>query len=389
MGSTIASYCRLCPASCGVLVTVEDGVAVRLTGDRADPASRGYVCPKGRRMIALTDDPRRLDEPMLRDARGNLVPVDWDTALGDLGEKLAAIRDQFGAYAVGMYAGTMLDTAGRAAGVRFMDAIGSPSTYTSLTIDAVAKVFVTRLMSGRERAWPATDFDTTTLLVILGENMVVSHGGYSYVPDPISYLRQVTRRGEVWVIDPRRTETARLATHHLVPRSGTDFAVLAHLVREVLVEGADTDYLAEHGRHVDELRAAVEPFDRATTSRISGIAPEDLDELLVTIRRHRRLAVVTGTGVSMASTGNVAEWMAFALQIVTGSFERLGGRWFNHGATFDPARVPLRPRSSSSSPGRGRGRRSAVCRVSTRARSCRLRSRQVTCTRYWSRAATR
>ena len=53
MTETITSYCRMCPASCGVRVTVDNGAAVQLAGDRDHPVSRGYVCPKGRRMAKL------------------------------------------------------------------------------------------------------------------------------------------------------------------------------------------------------------------------------------------------------------------------------------------------------------------------------------------------
>jgi anaerobic selenocysteine-containing dehydrogenase len=103
----------MCPALCGVRVTTDGGVVTRLTGDPDHPLSRGYLCPKGRKMAALTDDPERLDEPMVRDRGGKLVTVDWDTAIGDLADRLAAIRDRFGPYAIGNYSGTMFDAAGR------------------------------------------------------------------------------------------------------------------------------------------------------------------------------------------------------------------------------------------------------------------------------------
>jgi anaerobic selenocysteine-containing dehydrogenase len=95
MTETITSYCRMCPASCGVRVTVDNGAAVRLAGDRDHPVSRGYVCPKGRRMIDIVDDPAVLDEPLMRDPQGTLVQVDWDTALGDLAERLSLIQERY------------------------------------------------------------------------------------------------------------------------------------------------------------------------------------------------------------------------------------------------------------------------------------------------------
>jgi anaerobic selenocysteine-containing dehydrogenase len=347
---TVTSFCRMCGACCGVRVTVEDGAALRLAGDRDHPLSLGYACPKGRRMIGLVDDPAVLDEPLMRDRRGRLVPVDWETALGDLGAKLNLVLAQSDPYAIGLYTGTSQDSTARYAASRLMSAVGSPSTYTSTTVDSIGKVLVPKLMAGREGLVPAVDFDATTLLLIVGENMVVSHGGFSYFTNPVWYLRKITQHGELWVIDPRHTETARLASRHLSGRSGSDFAVFAYLIRALLRDGADQEYLRDHARRADELRAAVEPFDLATASRYTGLGPGDLEDLLRAVRRHRRLAVVTGTGVTMAATGTVTEWLAYALQVVTGSFERPGGRWFNHGARFWPSRMTP-PDTSAFGPG--------------------------------------
>jgi hypothetical protein len=71
----VTSFCRMCGACCGVRVTVEDGGALRVAGDRDHPVSRGYACPKSRRMIGMIDDPAVLGEPMMRDSRGKLVPA--------------------------------------------------------------------------------------------------------------------------------------------------------------------------------------------------------------------------------------------------------------------------------------------------------------------------
>ncbi len=347
---TEKTFCRMCPALCGVLVDVDEGTVRKVSGDNGHLLSKGYTCPKGRKMGALVDDPHRLDRPMMRNRAGELVPVGWDEALDDLAGRLTDIRQRHDGYAIGGYMGTIMDTPGAAYLGRLLGALGSPSLYTSATVDAIAKVLIPKLMSGRERLSPSIDFDQTTLMIVIGENMVVSHGGFSYFPDPVRSLRRVVDRGEVWVLDPRRTETARLATRHLTPRSGTDFAVLAHLIRELLLEGADHEYLAAHARQLDELTHSVQPFDREFTAALTGLAATDLEALLATVRRHRRLAIVTGTGVTMTATANVTEWMTFALQIVTGSFERPGGRWFNHTAAMDPDQN-LGPDSASFEPG--------------------------------------
>ena len=76
--------------------------------------------------------------------------------------------------------------------------------------------------------------------VLVGSNPLVSHGHSNAMPDPIVRLREhQARGGALWVIDPRRTETARLADHHLAPVPSTDHLVLAYVVRELLRDGAD------------------------------------------------------------------------------------------------------------------------------------------------------
>ena len=63
----------------------------------------------------------------------------------------------------------------------------------------------------------------------------------------------------------------------------------------------------------------------SATVALTGLDRADLEDLLGAVRRHRRLAVVTGTGVTMAATGTVTEWLVYALQIITDNFRFLGG----------------------------------------------------------------
>ena len=48
MAAVESSICRICTNHCAIKVTIEDGVAVRVQGDRANPVYRGYSCVKGR-----------------------------------------------------------------------------------------------------------------------------------------------------------------------------------------------------------------------------------------------------------------------------------------------------------------------------------------------------
>ncbi|HEX4244110.1 MAG TPA: molybdopterin dinucleotide binding domain-containing protein, partial [Acidimicrobiales bacterium] len=227
--------------------------------------------------------------------------------------------------------GSAFDTNGRRVAERFIRTLGSPQIYTATTIDTPCKPLVMELMTGHPGLVPLLDWDRAHFAILFGTNPVVSHGHSNPFPDPVTRLRKIARDGELWVIDPRRTETARLATRHLAPRPGTDHILLAYLVNQLLHEGADRPYLAAHATGVDALAAAVAPFDLASSAERCGLPETDLSDLLAAIRRHGSASAQTGTGVTMSAGANVAEWLVWALNIVTHSYDRPGAMWFNPG----------------------------------------------------------
>jgi anaerobic selenocysteine-containing dehydrogenase len=326
---------------CGLLVTVDDGTVTRVRGDPSHPVSEGYTCPKGRALGRFHHHPDRLDEPELRRAGGARTPG-WDAVLDDLAERIRVAVDESGPDAVGAYHGTWswFDAIGRRACDRLLDRLGSRSRYSALTVDAVNRSYVAARVAGTPHLVPQLDPDTAGTLVLIGTNPVVSHGHSMGLADPIRQLRAIAARGELWVVDPVRSETARLADRHLAPRPGSDHWILAHVVRELLRDGADGEYLRRHASGVEALTAAVEPFARDRVAARAGVDGSLLDGLVDALRGPARSTVLTGTGVTMAQDGIVTEWLTWVVNAVTGSWERPGGPWCNPGYL---TRLDLRP----------------------------------------------
>jgi anaerobic selenocysteine-containing dehydrogenase len=294
--------------------------------------SQGYVCPKGMTLIEDQYSARRLHTAAMS-VRGERQTASVAEVLDDLAAKLSSIVDAYGPDAVATFRGNAAYTDRGAMFVarRFMEGLGTASRYSTRSLDAVSKEAVGALMGRRPdfAAFPIMDTERATLTVLVGTNPVVSHGHDFWAADPVRRIKRLRERGELWVIDPRRTETARLADRHIAPRPGTDYAVLAYMVGEILREGSNQQYLADHAINVDALRSAVVPFTAETVSAIADVDIADVDELVAAIRRHGRLAGKSGTGLSMSAKPCVPEWLLWALHIVTGSFERPGGLWFN------------------------------------------------------------
>lgn len=338
------SFCRFCQALCGIVVRTDGDRVLEVRGDPEHPLSRGYVCPKGRALGAWHHHPDRIDVATVR-AGGTVTASGWDDTLGHLAARLGDISEESGPDAIAIFFGTgsSFDAAGGRIAAAFHAKLGSRSRYTARTLDTPCRPLVADLMGGNPALIPAIDHDTTTLLVFAGTNPVVSHGHLASLSDPVVRLRHLASDGrEVWVLDPRRTETARLATRHVAIRPGTDHAFFAHAIRELLPT-ADRAELDARADGVERLAHAVAPFDRATTAALTGLDPSTLDDFVAAIRRHGRLAVLTGTGTTMARSANVTEWLTRALQVVTDSFEQPGGLWFNPGFSRGMDQRTLRP----------------------------------------------
>ncbi|MGZ4690306.1 MAG: molybdopterin-containing oxidoreductase family protein [Acidimicrobiia bacterium] len=324
------SYCRICAAACGIVVTVDSQRVLRVRGDADHPVSRGYTCSKGRGLPQWHHAPGRLDRPRVR-GRG----VSWDDALGDLADVATANKDAHGPDSVGLYLATGLayDAAGQVAAGRWLRSIGSAALYSAATVDNAPALVAAELVAGNAMLNPVWDPSAPGLLVLVGTNPVVSHGYGTSLPDPVRHLRDYrTGGGRVWVIDPRRTETAALADEHLAVRPGADVAVLAALVSALLDDGADRAELCT-GEDLDALRIAVAPFTVERAAAAAGVDGRALVRLIAELREHPgRLAVMCGTGTTMSTDGILVEWLRWVLLVLSGSLDRPGGMRFNRGA---------------------------------------------------------
>jgi anaerobic selenocysteine-containing dehydrogenase len=326
------SYCRICVAACGITVTVEGDRVTKVRGDATHPVSHGYVCSKGRGIPAWHHSEDRLDHPRVRGVDGG-----WDDAFDDLAHGLQEIIDADGPDAIGIYIATGMayDTAGTAISGGWLRSIRSRSLYSAMTVDNAPVMVASELVTGHPSLNPVFSPDIPGLLVLVGHNPVVSHGYGTALPDPVTYLRRFRAGGgTMWVLDPRRTESATLADAHLAIRPGGDVAVLAALARELLIDGADADELAHHcdPDQVDALRAALARFTLERAAVAADVELELLERLLADIRAHPgQLNLIAGTGVQMSGDGILVAWLRWVLLILNGSLDKPDGMHFHDG----------------------------------------------------------
>ncbi|HTV96273.1 MAG TPA: molybdopterin-dependent oxidoreductase [Steroidobacteraceae bacterium] len=327
------TYCRICMVNCGLELDIVGQQIVRVWGDFNHPLTHGYTCPKGRATGRVHHLPGAITRPLMRKS-GELVPVGWDEALDDIAAKLRMLIDRHGPNAVGMYFGSGLgiDSAGYAMEEAFYHSLGTPPKFSPLTNDGTAKTMIAGAMGRFYGLNPKTDYHDVDMLIYVGTNPMVSHAHNTGMFNPAVWIRAAARRGEVWTIDPVRTETAKFSTRHIAAYPGKDYAILAWLTREIIDGGPLNPQQAIDG--LPALRAALEGYDRAKAADIAGVSEQELEDLLAAIRRKGRAVVETGTGITMSAGCNLTQWFAWLLMILTGAMNRKGGAWFHPGSLF-------------------------------------------------------
>ncbi len=330
--SVVPSFCRNCLAYCPILVTVEDGRAVKVTGDPQAAAFDGYSCPKGRALPAQHNDPMRLTRCLQRQADGSLAPIHSSLAMDQITAKVQEVLARHGPRAVAMYRGSGQVSHPSTAPIMgaWMRAIGSRMNFSAASIDKPAE-YTSVAMHGNWHAGLQT-FETSDTWMVVGANPVIAKSNGGPLNNPGARLKESQERGmRMVVIDPRRTETAKRAAVHLQLRPGTDPMVLAGLIHIIIAEGlVDTAFVADNSVGFEALKDSVATYTPEVVARHADVPVAQLLEAARVFGRGKRGGVVCSTGPSFSTHSNLTYYLALCLNT-------LCGRWAREG---DPAPNP-------------------------------------------------
>ena len=277
------SFCRICQGFCAVDVQVADGKILAVRGDKSDPLTRGYACPKGLQAPEQHHGPGRLLHSLRRARGGILEAVAADAALDEIAGRLNDLVGAHGPQSVALFLGTqaLFNSLSPPFVYAFAEALGTLRLFGTMTIDQSAK-WVAEGRLGRFEAG-GQPFADSDVWMLFGSNPLVSVSGGPGLSgfaahNPAKSLRDAKARGlKLIVIDPRRTETARFADLHLQPRPGQDAALAAGLLSLVLENGwHDAAFCQRHVEGLEQLRKAVAPFTPAEVAARADIGEADL-----------------------------------------------------------------------------------------------------------------
>jgi len=329
---SVFRICTVCEATCGIEVVVDDDNRVEsIRGDKDDPFSRGYICPKAYGLKSLEEDPDRLTQPMKRTDSG-FEPISWDEAFELAIKGINDARAKHGNNGVGAYAGNPSAHSLHAMlySPVLLRALGSRQMYSASSADQLPKMISSGLMFGGGLTVPVPDVDRTDYLIILGGNPVVSNGSLMTAPDIKDRLKAIEARGgKVVVVDPRRTETADIASEHQFVRPGTDALFLLAMCNVMISEElVDLGGAADHVRNYERAVELAGMFPPERVAERCGIAADDIRRITREFCGAKTAACYGRIGTTCQEFGTLASWAVDLVNVLSGNLDRPGGAMF-------------------------------------------------------------
>lgn len=321
-----------CPDSCGLLVTVTLGRAVRVTGDPEHPYTKGKLCPKMAGYQRTVHSPRRLTRPLLRTGpkgSGQFREISWDEATATIAARWRDIIHNFGAQAILPYSyGGTKGLFQRNAGHPFFHYLGG--SRLERTICSPAKEVGLAAVLGETPAPRPEEVLAGDLVILWGINAAATSIHF------FNLVSQARKNGaRVWLIDTYETPTAVLADEVILLRPGSDGALALGLMWLLDQNGlTDTTFLERHVQGFRELQEQVLPhYPPARVAELTGISEERLTELATAYGSARAPFIRLGSGLSRYGNGAMTVRTITCLPALVGAYGKKGGGLFGETST--------------------------------------------------------
>ncbi len=313
--------CGFCSTGCGLRVHLRKGEAINLSPDPGHPVNRGSACPKGWEALAAARGADRASMPLLRNGRGALVPVDWETAVSTMVERFKSIQDDHGEDSLaflgtGQIATEEMALLGALAkfGMGIVHGDGNTRQCMATAVTAYKESF------GFD-APPYTyrDFEESDVIVLVGSNLCSTH--------PIMWERisRNPHKPEIIVMDPRMTETAMAAGQHVPLRPQSDLTFLYGAARLLIERGwVDHEYIERHTEGFEGFATHVEAFSESRVGMETGLPIETLRSFVERLHRGRRVSFWWTMGVNQSHQGVRTAQAIINLALMTGNIGRPG-----------------------------------------------------------------
>ncbi len=316
----VQTTCANCGVGCRLEVYGKKGQIARIESVDVAP-NYATLCVKGRFGHTYLNSDERLTQPLVRRGHG-LVRVSWDEALAEIGQRLAAIKAQHGADAIGGIASSKSTNEENYLFQKFMRTVVGTNNvdHTNRYCEAPSVAALTDAFGCGAMTNSIQELKYAKCILVSGSNTTATH------PVLARQIKNAVRvhGAKLIVVDPRDIELNRWATMWLRPKSGSDIAWINGLLHLILSEGLhDEEFIRNRTEGFAELEEAVKDYTPVKVAEITGIAEEQLREAAQMYAGAETASIVYATGITQHLGGVDSARSLANLALVTGNVGRL------------------------------------------------------------------
>ena len=323
----VKTVCPYCGVGCGLIASTDGRKVLRVRPDPKHPANLGAICRKGATVAQTIHVRNRLRHPMVRNAGNKLEIVPPGRAVREIAGRFKKLIETDGPDSIAFYLSGQLTTETQYLANKFGKGfIRTNNVDSNSRLCMASAAFGMKLSLGSDG--PPTcyeDLDVADAFFFIGSNAADCH--------PVTFERIVKRikaGAKCVVADPRRTNTAAVATHHLRVKPGTDLILLNGLLRFIRDRGGlDHEFIAAHTEGWHELHDALNAYPADRVADECGIALSEFLAAAAVIGSHSRLITLWTMGVSQTLSGTFTANAIINLHLATGRIGRVGAGPFS------------------------------------------------------------
>lgn len=317
--------CILCSRNCGLTIEIDDNKFVKIHGDDDHPISKGYICQKAARLEYYQNHDDRLSHPLKRQPDGSFIQISWDVALKEIADKLTQIKQKHTGNAFAFVGGGGQGNHwGGMYSKQLLSAMGSRFIYPALAQEKTGDIWVNGRLFGNQQCHTTEDVEHADYVLFIGTNPFQAHGIVN-ARDTLKALQKDPNRTMV-VIDPRVSETAKMADIHLQLKPSTDAFLMLSMLAVIVQESIhNKTFLTEHCTGFDAVEKELLTINALDYAKRADV-PFDLVQKVARGFATAQTACVRvdlGTQHTLHTTLNA--YLEKLLYLITGHFGKKGG----------------------------------------------------------------
>ena len=323
--------CNLCEAMCGLKIEMDNGQVTRIKGNPEDTFSKGYMCAKALALKDIHEDKNRLRQPVRRTPKG-WKNISWETAFKEIESELSAARGKFGRNSIALYLGNPRyhHHGSLLTSILLKKSLNSKNCFSVASSDHLPHMLAAYHLFGHMAMLPVPDIDRTEYLLCFGANPLVSNGSVMSAPNIRKRLKQIQHRGgKIITIDPRKTDTGKLADRHIFIKPEQDTFLLLGLIQLIFKNQlVNKGEWQKYTKGLLELDRITQTYTVDKVAKQTGIEQEVIESIALEFATAKKASAYGRFGICTQNHGAINGWLIVVLNIITGNLDQAGGFMF-------------------------------------------------------------